>query len=252
MLAANEWIMVLSAAGIGVVHTLAGPDHYLPFIALAKARDWTIRKTLFVTTLCGIGHVGSSFAIGVAALGLGYGVHKITPIDNIRGDIAAWGLVVFGIAYALWGVYRRWKRQRSQSLHFHEMEEDATHSHALLFNNQGHSHTHPQDHFHVHGRTHKLSQKWGVTPWVLFIIFVFGPCEVFIPTYLYPSYHGSTIAVFAVTASFLISTVGTMNLLVYISSKGMERLKWGVLERQPHIFAGGILFLSGLAVILGL
>ena len=50
-------ILVLcgTAAAIAFLHTLAGPDHYLPFVAMSKARDWTVRKTLLITFLCGIG-----------------------------------------------------------------------------------------------------------------------------------------------------------------------------------------------------
>ena len=31
-------ILAVTAASIGVVHTLVGPDHYLPFVVLAQAR----------------------------------------------------------------------------------------------------------------------------------------------------------------------------------------------------------------------
>jgi len=30
-----------TAAGVGVIHTLLGPDHYLPFAAMARAGDWS-------------------------------------------------------------------------------------------------------------------------------------------------------------------------------------------------------------------
>ena len=33
--------LLAAAFGVGVVHTLLGPDHYLPFIMLAKARGWS-------------------------------------------------------------------------------------------------------------------------------------------------------------------------------------------------------------------
>jgi hypothetical protein len=35
------WILAGAAAGIGFIHTVIGPDHYLPFIVMAKARKWT-------------------------------------------------------------------------------------------------------------------------------------------------------------------------------------------------------------------
>jgi len=50
----NElYLLLVSAASIGFVHTLLGPDHYIPFIALAKAGDWSKKKLLSVTSLCG-------------------------------------------------------------------------------------------------------------------------------------------------------------------------------------------------------
>ena len=42
-------LLVLTAASIGFVHTLLGPDHYLPFVAMGAARRWSTRKTLWIT-----------------------------------------------------------------------------------------------------------------------------------------------------------------------------------------------------------
>ena len=51
-------LSVLAAAGgVAFLHTLLGPDHYLPFIVLARARSWSKTRTLVVTTICGLGHV---------------------------------------------------------------------------------------------------------------------------------------------------------------------------------------------------
>lgn len=52
-------ILLATAASLGVVHTALGPDHYLPFIALSKSRNWSVFKTARVTALCGLGHVGT-------------------------------------------------------------------------------------------------------------------------------------------------------------------------------------------------
>ena len=35
-------VLALTAAAIAFVHTLLGPDHYLPFVAMAKARGWSM------------------------------------------------------------------------------------------------------------------------------------------------------------------------------------------------------------------
>ena len=54
------------AATIGPGHTLMGPDHYVPFIVMSRARKWWMLKTVWITILCGLGHVGSSIVLGLA------------------------------------------------------------------------------------------------------------------------------------------------------------------------------------------
>ena len=42
------WMLAGTAATLGLVHTVIGPDHYLPFIVIGRARNWKLRKTLGV------------------------------------------------------------------------------------------------------------------------------------------------------------------------------------------------------------
>ena len=126
------WVLVSAAVGIGFVHTVIGIDHTLPFVVLGKARGWSLRRTLWVTGLCGGGHVASSILLGGAGIGLaifatgldtreGYHwmqgrVGSFESIEAVRGDLAAWALVVFGLTYAAWSLARRRRSQR----HVHE------------------------------------------------------------------------------------------------------------------------------------
>ncbi len=74
-------ILALTAASVGFVHTLFGPDHYLPFIVLAKSRKWSYRKTGIITLACGLGHVGSSIVLGLIGVAFGLGIHKLDNTD---------------------------------------------------------------------------------------------------------------------------------------------------------------------------
>ncbi|MCM8821749.1 MAG: hypothetical protein NC831_02905 [Candidatus Omnitrophica bacterium] len=38
------FVLVGAAASLGFVHTALGPDHYLPFIVLARAGKWSKKK----------------------------------------------------------------------------------------------------------------------------------------------------------------------------------------------------------------
>ena len=75
-------ILTITAATLGFVHTLFGPDHYLPFIVMSKAKNWTNTKTIWITTLCGLGHVASSVILGGIGIGFGIGLHKLEFFES--------------------------------------------------------------------------------------------------------------------------------------------------------------------------
>ena len=64
-------LLLGTAVTIGFVHTVLGPDHYLPFIVMAKSGRWSAAKTAVVTALCGVGHIASSVALGLIGIALG-------------------------------------------------------------------------------------------------------------------------------------------------------------------------------------
>ena len=104
--------LLAAAFGVGVVHTLLGPDHYLPFIMLAKARGWSRLRTVAVTSICGVGHIASSVVLGVIGIAFGLAIGQIESMESGRGPLAAWALVAFGVAYALWGLRHALRRRK--------------------------------------------------------------------------------------------------------------------------------------------
>ena len=90
--------LMITAASIGFLHTLLGPDHYLPFIMMSWARKWSRTKTLVITFLCGLGHIASSIVLGMLGVSLGIAVKKLEVIESSRGNVAAWLLIAFGLA----------------------------------------------------------------------------------------------------------------------------------------------------------
>ncbi|MFM7845635.1 MAG: hypothetical protein ACKPEY_15600, partial [Planctomycetota bacterium] len=95
-----------TAVWIGFIHTLFGPDHYVPFVAMARAGQWTRRKTLAITLLCGLGHVAGSVALGLIGIALGALLLKLEWIETVRAEVAAWLLLAFGLLYFIYGVVR--------------------------------------------------------------------------------------------------------------------------------------------------
>lgn len=230
--------LVITAASIGVGHTLLGPDHYLPFVVLARARGWSRPFTVLVTTLCGIGHVGSSVVLGMVGIALGIAVARVEGIESARGDIAAWLLTAFGLVYMVWGL-RRAARHRTHS-HVHAHADGETHVHL---------HDHEQAHLHPHDHGRETP---SLTPWVLFTIFVFGPCEPLIPILMYPAAADSAFGVALVAGVFGAATILTMLAAVLLLSFGLSRIPTRGLERYSHALAGLAIFLCGVAIHLGL
>lgn len=226
-------ILATLAASMGFIHTLIGPDHYLPFIMMSKARGWSLVKTIWITLGCGVGHVLSSVVIGLAGVALGIGVGKLESIEAVRGNIAAWALITFGLVYAIWGL--RQALRKKGHMHTHLVGELA-----------GVTHTHFADADDVH--THQGKNKPNITPWVLFTVFVLGPCEPLIPILMYPAAKHSMSGVLFVTLVFGIVTIATMIGVVVVSSLGLKTLPFGRLDRYSHAIAGSTIALSGLAI----
>ncbi len=227
------WILAGTAIALGSFHTLVGPDHYLPFIAMAKARDWALKKTLAIAFFSGLGHVLSSVALGFIGLALGIAVGKLEAAESWRGNAAAWLFIGFGFAYFVWGLHRAMKHKPHRHLHVHAGGE--AHEHL---------HQHECDHVHVHDRKNKSN----ITPWILFTVFVFGPCEPLIPLVMYPAAKHSLSGVILVAAAFGITTIATMLTIIALSTWGLKSVRLGPLERYAHAMAGAMILLSGLAV----
>lgn len=206
-------LLLLTAATIGVVHTILGPDHYLPFIALARARGWSAGRALRWTLMCGVGHVLGSVALGLVGIGMGLGVSHLEAIEGSRGELAAWLLITLGTFYLVWGVHQAMR----------------AHAH----------HPHP---------THSRPVDRATTAWVLFIIFVLGPCEALIPVLMYPAATAGILEVSLVTGVFAIATVLTMSLAVVLGLVGIRLVAFGPLERYAHALAGATVLACGLGI----
>jgi len=226
-------ILLISAASIGFFHTLLGPDHYLPFIMLSRSGSWSTVKTMFVTVLCGLGHVGGSIVLGLLGVFFGWSLHSIELFESSRGNLAAWLLIVFGGIYLLWGLFKAYHNK--PHTHWHKHMDGSVHQHL---------HDHTGEHKHVH----EESKSKNITPWILFIIFVFGPCEPLIPILIFPASQGSLWGLVLVITAFSLTTVMTMTGIVYLSVSGLKLVKLGKLERFSHAIAGAFIFLSGIGI----
>jgi sulfite exporter TauE/SafE len=225
-------VLLATAISLGFIHTLLGPDHYLPFIVLSRARKWPLGKTLWITFFGGIGHIGGSVVLGLAGVALGISLSKLELIEAGRNNIVAWMLVGFGVLYTLYGVVKFIR-------HGH-------HAHLPKFLLPP-----PIREFRHLPTTEAEEAKkdWTrLTPWILFLIFVFGPCEVLIPLLMYPASQHNMAGVFAVALLFGIATITTMLCTVYLGFKGTSLVLFKKTERYMHMVAGTVIFILGIGI----
>ncbi len=237
-LASGNLIVLLWTAGtLGFLHTILGPDHYIPFIMMSKAQNWSKRKTALITFLCAVGHVVSSVIIGILLAWVGMAATDWAGSEfafwhGIRGNLSAWLLIGVGFAFMVWGIKNALRGKTHSHVHIHD--DSVKHSH---------EHDHKSEHMHVH-----KSSVSTITPWILFTIFIFGPCESLIPLMLsawsISGYTGITL----VSLIFGVTTVITIMATVSVLMMGINKIPLGNLNRWSTALAGFSLIACGSAI----
>jgi sulfite exporter TauE/SafE len=223
-------VLLIAAFTLACLHTAAGPDHYLPFIALSKSRGWSFTRTLLWTLICGCGHVGSSVLLGLGGAAIGWSLSKVRWLEAVRGGIAGWALLLFGLLYGLWGLIKA--KNNPSHKHFDIYEEGTV----FVYE-------------HKHGEAVAPHERHVVTPWVLFIIFVLGPCEPMIPLLYFPAAKSSWAGMVLLIAVYTFFTLATMLLMVILGYYGLAFVKTEKLERHIHTLGGLTLFICGAGMV---
>ena len=183
---------------------------------LARAQKWSLSRLLSITFLCGTGHVLSSVLLGLFGISIGVAIDRLEIIEVRRGQMAAWLLIGFGLAYAIWSLHRE-RRKRSRL----QLNSD------LLSQRQ---------------------RRRKATVWGLFIVAVLGPCEPLIPILMAPAFDQMWTTVVGIILVFGLVTVGMMCLLVTIGYFGLRLPVFSFLERHVHTASGLAIAGSGLAI----
>jgi nickel/cobalt transporter (NicO) family protein len=225
-------LLSVTAITLGFLHTLLGPDHYLPFIVLSQAKGWSVRKTMIITFLCGVGHVLSSVILGLIGIGVGISVNKLVSVESFRGSIAGWLFIAFGLVYMVISIRNLVKKHRHTHSHFH-----------LGRQKHEHEHDHSDQHAHIHDK-----KIVPATPWILFLIFVFGPCEPLIPLLMYPAAENNIPGTIIVSLLFSVTTIATMMSIVFAFKMGLSKIDLKPIEKYNHLIAGSLIFFSGIAI----
>lgn len=229
MLTATLLSLSLTAITIAFFHTAAGPDHYLPFIVLRKSRGWSLSKTIILTIICGFGHVFSSIILGLIGVFLGWQMSEISIFQDIRGDISSWALLIFGVAYLSWGLWKASKIQPHK--HFDVMQDEV-----YVYE-------------HRHGDPYTPQSRVKVTPLVLFAIFVMGPSEPIIPLLFFSGTHRSPSEIAWLIALFTLTTIVTMVGMVLLGNFSYNRIKTEQFDRFSHAIGGFVISMCAFGML---
>jgi sulfite exporter TauE/SafE len=153
-------------------------------------------------------------------------------VESFRGNIAAWLFIAFGLVYMIISIRSLVKKRKHSHPHFHI---------------DGEKHIHEHDHHNEHTHIHH-EEIVNTTPWILFLIFVFGPCEPLIPLLMYPAAENNIAGAVLVSLLFSIVTIGTMMSVVVAFKLGLNKINLKPVEKYSHIIAGAMIFFSGLAI----
>ena len=215
--------LVLTTIATAVIHTLI-PDHWLPFVLVARAERWDSARTLVLTGISALLHVSLSILIAFAVVAAEAGAGRaIAGLGENLETATAWLLVLFG------GVYMTWFLIRGGHVHYFGM----------------HPHHKPGD-LEVHASPPRAKELTGYT---LAAIVGFNPCVLIIPWFLQAAQMGR-LTLIAVAAAFAVSTVASLLIVTLMGLRGTARLTSPFLTRYGEAFSGALIAMTGIFSLL--
>jgi nickel/cobalt transporter (NicO) family protein len=228
----SGWVLPSAAAAAGAMHTLI-PDHWLPFVLIARARGWDPLRVAWLSGLSALIHTGLSIGLGLSALALGLGAAE--RMGQTLARIGPGLLIAFGLLYAGWA----WRKGG----HFHPGGR-WLHRRGLAACAGEEGPGNPE-HLHYHADQELIRGGLSWSGVGLALIIGLNPCVLIFPLIVAAAPHGSG----AVALVVLAYSVPTVSLMVGLSTLG-ARLGWAVglpgAVRHAEAASGLLIALVGL------
>lgn len=229
-------ILILGTTSIALIYTFLEPDHYLPPAAMFLPGKWSHTKTIYITLLCGFAFLLSSLLISTIGIALGLAIKKYVALETFRGTLAAWVIIVFGLAYF----------DQRLALALLNLQHEHWHVHSGEVVNIYDKHFHTKEHPH----THEKESLKILKPWKLFLAFFFHPCKPFIAIVIYPTAKDSILSLGFLTAIFVGVTIASLLAIALKPDLGIKLSSYERLDRYRNALAGATIFLCGIALLL--
>lgn len=230
------FVLIFSSLSTAIFHTLI-PDHWLPFVLIGRAREWSIKKTALISGFSALLHVSLSLILGLFAIliGLGTALAIGETLEKVGGIL----LILFGLFYAFWS-YRK-------GGHFH-IGGGRIHRHEVHRKNH-------QPGFHEASETHwHLDNgiiREGLDKGDLYLTFIIGlnPCVLIFPIMFSSVAHG-LLATSLVALIYFVATILTMVGLTILGLKWTKKIRIRFLSKYGEILSGLLIFVIGIVFLI--
>ena len=225
--------LLLGTLIIATLHALI-PSHWLAFAVVGRAQRWTLRQTMRVTLLAGIGHLLMTICLGVALASVGSVAWKNIP-ESVEHTVTAVVLIVLGLYFA-WPNLRGSGGCHHPHGHDYHLEDSSVPETVAQ--------TVPQTVPPMPGRLHRIGAAQTVTG-TLVMGMTLSPCLDLLSIYVAASTM-SRMTLVLVSLIMVVVTLGLMTLLVWLTLRGLEKLNLRWLEQNEGLAVGGVLVVLGI------
>jgi nickel/cobalt transporter (NicO) family protein len=230
-------LATVAATGFTVAFFHAAiPTHWLPFVLVARARQWSRAKTLAVTVFAGLGHVALTSVLGLVIAWFGF------QLDEKLDRIFPWA--AGGLLLAL-GFYYFWQQSRGSGIRHHHLlggkhrpSEQCGHEH---------DRSHWDDELKDSNLVSAQESDWAAISG-LFVLLTLSPCEAFLPVYLSGVQFGWT-GFFVLSGILAVATLLGMLLFTWLTLIGLEKFELRIFERYEAALLGTLFTLLGVIVL---
>jgi ABC-type nickel/cobalt efflux system permease component RcnA len=220
---------------VAFVHA-AIPTHWLPFVLVARARNWGRGKTLFITSLAGLGHVALTSLLGLAIAWFGFQLEeKVEWFSWLAGGLL--------LAFACFYFWRQWTG--TGICHHHT---PGSRHHADEHCGEEHEHSHWQEELQGSPLVSEKAGEWAAVSG-LFVMLTLSPCEGFLPVYLSGVQFG-WIGFWVLSGILFVATLAGMTLFTWLALIGFERFRLKAFERHEAGMLGALFAILGTLILL--
>ncbi len=231
-------LTTIAATGFTVAFLHAAiPTHWLPFVLVARARNWGRTRTLVITVFAGLGHVALTSLLGLAIAWFGF---------RLEGQVDWFPRLAGGLLLAIAAFYG-WRQWIGGGICHHHPPggNHAPDEHC----GEEQEHSHWQEELKGSPLVSRDAGEWAAISG-LFVMLTLSPCEGFLPVYLSAVQFGWRGFV-VLSVILAVATLAGMLLFTWLALLGFDRFRLKTFERYEAGLLGALFaVLGGLILVL--